>query len=164
MRHPVHVRFAVQTADHNDDTIQHCSIQSMYNSLYGLPTTSTTRSSNADYRPHRRPAPAMQHPVNVRLAVRASNHIDTPPVNPIYFKNRDIDLPTSTNINYPHRTSICLSTTTTNTSYSPRSSSCFSTTPANISYLPRLTSCLSTTSTIPATDISHLADDIDNNP
>ena len=67
-------------------------------------------------------APAMQHPVNVRLAVRtalalqhlghvrlavrASINID-PPVNPTHCQNRDIDLPTSSNINYPQRTSRC---------------------------------------------------------
>ena len=73
--------------------------------------------------------------------------ISTLPVNPMYFKNRDIDLPTSTNISYSHRTSCCFSTTPTNTSYSHRSSS-----------------CLSTTSSIPATDINHLADNSNNYP
>ena len=34
-----------------------------------------------------------QHLVHVRLTVRTSNHIDTPPVNPMLFKNRDISLP-----------------------------------------------------------------------
>ena len=61
-------------------------------------------------------APAMQHPVHVRLAVRTalawqhlahvrlavrvSNHIE-PPVNPTHCQNWGIDLPTSTNISYP---------------------------------------------------------------
>ena len=122
-----------------------------------IPTSTTRCSSNvasrprttrcADYRLHRRHAPAMQHLVHVRLAVRTSNNIDIPPVNLAYFKNRDIDLPTTTNISYSHRTSRCLSTTLTNASYSHRTSS-----------------CLSTTSTIPATDINHLADDTSNYP
>ena len=49
-----------------------------------------------DYRPHIRHAPAMQHLVHIWLAVWTSNHIDPTPVNPMYFKNWDIHLPTST--------------------------------------------------------------------
>ena len=72
-------------------------------------------------------APAIRHPVHVQLAVRtalalqhlahvqltlqASNHIFTPPVNPIFFKNRDINLPTLANISYLHRMSRYTSTT-----------------------------------------------------
>ena len=134
MRHPVHVRLILRTADHNDDTLQHCSIQSTYDSLYGLLTTTTTCSSIAE----------SSQRTTRGTGLQPYRH---PPVNPIYFKNRDIDLPTSTNA-----------------SYSPRSFSCLSTTSTNTSYLPRSSSCLSTPSTLPATDINHLADDINNNP
>ena len=58
-----------------------------------------------------RTALALQYLAHVRLAVRASNHIDTPRLIPCTAKNRDIDLPASTNVNYPHRTSNCTSTT-----------------------------------------------------
>ena len=59
-----------------------------------------------------RTALALQHLVHARLAVRASNHIDTsPPVNPTHCQNRDIDLPTSTNISFLQRTSSCIPTT-----------------------------------------------------
>ena len=66
--------------------LQHGSIQSTCDSLYGLPTISTTYSSNAassprttrctDYRLYRRHATAMQHPVHVQLAVLTTDHID----------------------------------------------------------------------------------------
>ena len=67
--------------------LEQCSIQSTYDSLSGLLTTSTTLSRNAlssprttrctDCRPQRH-ALALQDQAHVRLAVRASNHIDTP--------------------------------------------------------------------------------------
>ena len=38
---------------------------------------------------------ALQHLAHVRLAVRASNQIDMPPVNLTYCQNRDIDLSTT---------------------------------------------------------------------
>ena len=49
----------------------------------------------------------MQHPVHVRLAVRACNHIDTPRLIQRTVKNRDVDLPTSTNISYLQRSPSC---------------------------------------------------------
>ena len=55
-----------------------------------------------------RTALALQHLAHVRLAVRASNYIDAPPVNPTYCQNRDIDLPTSTDLSYPRRSSSCI--------------------------------------------------------
>ena len=42
----------------------------------------------------------MQHPVHVRLAVRASNQIDTLPVNPTYCQNWDIDSQTTTDLSF----------------------------------------------------------------
>ena len=103
-------------------------------------------------------APAMQHPVHVRLAVRtaqalqqlahvrlavrASNHIDTPRLIQRTVKNWDIDLPTSTNISYPQWTSSCTSTTRpTSATRNNR--------PAAPIY----------DSTIPATDTNHLVED-----
>ena len=50
----------------------------------------------------------MQQLAYVRLAVQASNQIDTPPVNPTYCQNRDIDLPTTTDLSYPQRSSSCI--------------------------------------------------------
>ena len=38
----------------------------------------------------------MQYPVHVQLAIRISDYTETPPVNLMYFGNRDIDPPTST--------------------------------------------------------------------
>ena len=70
-------------------TLQQCSVQSTYDSLL-------------------RTALALQHLAHVRLAVRASNYIDVPPVNPTYCQNRDIDLPTTTDFSYPQRSSICI--------------------------------------------------------
>ena len=69
-----------------------------------------------------RTALALQHLAHVLLAVRANNHIDTPSVNPTHCQNRDIDLPASTNtrndrpaafydstdISYPQRSSSCI--------------------------------------------------------
>ena len=70
-------------------TLQQCSIQSTYDSL--LRTTL-----------------ALQHLTHVRLAVRASNQIDTSPVNPTNCQNRDIDLPNTTDLSYPQRSSSCI--------------------------------------------------------
>ena len=105
-QHLVHVRLTVRTTNHIDEILQHCSIQSMYDSLYGLLTISTICFCSAassprmtrctDYRPHRWHDPVLQYLVHVRLAVPTSNYIDLPQVNPMYFKNRDFDLPTST--------------------------------------------------------------------
>ena len=70
-------------------TLQQCSIQSTYNSLL-------------------RTALALQQLAYVRLAVRASNQIDKPPVNPTYCQNRNIDLPTTTDLSYPQRSPSCI--------------------------------------------------------
>ena len=91
------------------------------------PTLTTTCSINAassprttrctDCRPYRRHAPALQDLVHVRLVVRTSNHIAPPPVNPKYFKNRDIYLPTLTT---PTLTTTC----SINAASSPRTTRC----------------------------------------
>ena len=67
-------------------TLQQFSIQSTYDSL--LQT-----------------ALALQQLAYVRLAARASNQIDTHPVNPTYCQNRDIVLPTTADLSYPQRSS-----------------------------------------------------------
>ena len=128
----------------------------LYATKLPTPISTTTCSSNAassprttrctDCRLQRRHASALQHLVHVRLVVRTSNHIDTSPVNLMYFKDLDINLTTSTNISYLHRTTSCISTTLTNISYSHRASSCLSMTPTNTSYSHRTFSCRSTTS------------------
>ena len=67
-------------------------------------------------------APAMQHPVHVRRAVRTALALQQlalvrlavqarstpPPVNPTYCQNRDIDLPTTTDLSYLQRSSGCI--------------------------------------------------------
>ena len=50
----------------------------------------------------------MQHLAHVRLAGWASNQIDTPPVNPTYCQNWDIDLLNSTDLSFPQRSSSCI--------------------------------------------------------
>ena len=66
----------------------------------------------------------MQHPVHVRLAITDCPSIATtclcttrctgnqpnrpPPVNPTYCQNRDIDLPTTTDLSYQQRSSSCI--------------------------------------------------------
>ena len=110
-----------QAANTYFDMLQQCGIQSTYDSLYRLPTTTTTCSSIAGSSPRTTRCTGYQP------------HRHTP-VNPIYFKNRDINLPTSTNTSYSPRSSSCLSMTSTNTSDSPRSSSCCFTTSTNTSY------------------------------
>ena len=84
-----------------------------------------------------RTALALQHLAYIRLAVRACNYIDAPPVN---CQNWDFDWPTTTNTSYPQRSSSCTSTIqptpatcndrpaayndSTDLSYPQRSSSC----------------------------------------
>ena len=71
-------------------------------------------SSNAASSPRNdsllRTAPALQQLAYVRLAVPASNQIDTPPVNPTYYQNRDIYLPfnDSIDLSFPLRSSSCI--------------------------------------------------------
>ena len=48
-----------------------------------------------------RTALTLQQLAYVRLAVRASNQIDSPPVNPTYSQNRDIDFPAATDLSFP---------------------------------------------------------------
>ena len=98
----------------------------------------------------------MQHPVHVRLVVQARNHIDTPPVNPTHCQTRTSIYQLIKNISNQQRTSSCTSTT-------PPTSATHNNRPAapiydstDISYP---SSCFSSTSTIPATDIIHLAED-----
>ena len=70
-------------------SLQQCSMPSTYDSLL-------------------RTALALQQLAYVRLAVRASNQIDTHQVNPTYCQNREIDLPTTTDLSYPQRSSCCI--------------------------------------------------------
>ena len=65
--------------------------------------------------------PVLQHLAYVRLAVRASNYFDSPPVNPAYCQNRDVDLPISTDLSFPQRSSSCIQT---DLNFPQRSSSC----------------------------------------
>ena len=55
-----------------------------------------------------RTALALQQLVLARLAVRASNLMDRPPVNPTYCQNWDIDLPTTTDLSYLQRSPSCI--------------------------------------------------------
>ena len=89
-------------------TLQQCSIQSTYDTLYGLPKHCSIS------------------PTYDSLATRSTL--------PWLIQKRDIDLPTSTNINYLQRTSSCTSTTrpTSATSNNPPSVPSYDST--NISY------------------------------
>ena len=89
-----------------------------------------------------RTALALQQLAYVRLAVQASNQIDTPPVNATNCQNWDIDLPNSTDRSFPLRLSSCISTTRP--------------TPATLVERP---AAHIYDSTIPAVDIIHLAED-----
>ena len=84
---------------------------------------------------------ALRHQIHVRLAVRASYHIDTPWLTQRTAKNRDIDLQTSTNIHYPQRTPCCTSTTwlTSTTRNNSQAAPIYD--PTNVSYPHRTSSC-----------------------
>ena len=106
-----------------------------------------------------RTALSLQHLAHARLAVRASNHIDTPSrLTQRTVKNLDIDLPIWTNISYLQQSSSCTSTTQpTSATRNNRQAAFYHST--DISYLRRSSSYFSSTSTIPATDINLLAED-----
>ena len=97
-------------------TLRHDSLRYSFLRLFvrsrqhgGLSTHSSTLRDQAT-NTYCRPVPALQHLVQVRLAVRTSDYIDIPSVNPMYFKNQDINLPTTSNTSYHHRSSSCFST------------------------------------------------------
>ena len=111
---------------------------------------------------------ALQHLAHVRLAVQASNQIDTPPVNPTNCQNRDID---STDLSFPLRSSSYLQrldlsqlpativqlypTTRPISAYPHQTSSCISTTWPTPATLVERPAAHNHNSTIPAIGITH---------
>ena len=86
------------------------SVQLVHSSKTQSPRSLDSTRPSCQHQLRPRHTPAMQHSVHVRLAVRASNHIDTP-VNPTHCQKLGHQSTNSTNISYPHRTSSCTSTT-----------------------------------------------------
>ena len=107
LQHLAHVRLAVQASNQiNTPPLTQCTVKT------GISMYRPRRSSNAASSPRNdslvRTALALQQLAYVRLAVRASYQIDTPPVNPTNCQNRDIDSNDSTDLSYPQRSPSCI--------------------------------------------------------